>query len=96
MRNEDCGSESESNLLDTTHLLQNFRFAFVAAIPAADTPPDSRECSTSPPSSYGSSSPPSTHRFTAPRRPALGQEGRNIALRANHLEVSSNCPERQF
>ena len=26
-------------------------------------------------------------KFHAPRRPALGQEGRPIALRANHLEV---------
>ncbi len=60
-----------------------------AGIPVEDTPPDSRECSTSPPSSYGSSPPPATphHRFSAPRRPALGSEGRNIALRANHLEV---------
>jgi hypothetical protein len=72
---------------------KTYYIIFIAAIPAADTPPDSRECSTSPPSSYGSASPPNStigHRFAAPRRPALGQEGRNIALRANHLEVSFN------
>lgn len=56
--------------------------------PDLSTPPDSRECSQSPPSMLSDSPAPPDHKFVAPRRPALGQEGRTIALRANHLEVS--------
>ena len=63
------------------------------------SPPESRGCSESPvsstadppPAATPSSSPPtadSAHKFVAPRRPALGVEGRTISLRANHLEVS--------
>ena len=35
-----------------------------------------------------SQSPAPQHKFVAPRRPALGVEGRTISLKANHLEVS--------
>lgn len=59
----------------------------VSILPSSS--PDLQDCS--PPSSSVSCSPPPVpdqHRFVAPRRPALGQEGRTIALRANHLEVS--------
>ena len=52
----------------------------------------SRDCTESPLSSGSTegtfSPPPSEPKFVAPRRPALGVEGRTISLRANHLEVS--------
>ena len=51
----------------------------------------SRDCTESPLSNTteGTFTPPLTdHKFVAPRRPALGVEGRTIYLRANHLEVS--------
>ena len=54
--------------------------------------PGLRGCSESPvsvPTSPGSASPPADHKFTAPRRPAFGVEGRTISLRANHLEVKT-------
>ena len=59
--------------------------------------PEMRGCSESPvsgseatvPTSPSSSSPPADHKFVAPRRPALGVEGRSISLRANHLEVKT-------
>ena len=53
----------------------------------------SRDCTESPLSSGTEGGnftppPPSDPKFVAPRRPALGVEGRTISLRANHLEVS--------
>ncbi|XP_023346536.1 protein argonaute-1 isoform X2 [Eurytemora carolleeae] len=59
---------------------------FTESIITDYTPPDSRECSNSPPSRPAS--PPTKRKFHAQRRPALGQEGKPISLRANHLEVS--------
>ena len=63
----------------------------VAATPDTDLAM-SRDCTESPLSSGSTegtfSPPPSEPKFVAPRRPALGVEGRTISLRANHLEVS--------
>jgi len=65
--------------------------------PTCPTPPDSREGSNSPAPSLTDAaslallppySAPPLHKFIAPRRTALGSEGRVINLRANHLEIS--------